>query len=280
MVRYSEDSISVYSRPSLQGNTSTTLTSPSSAEVILGRTSIEARRLSPPSALYGTSGAWSLLNERDHSEEHYRRSNLIPRPRIVGSSPSLSSHWTHLQQQQQPPIKEEETSDAEMFSKLFTNVNSNDIHLTFPSLHRLDLDQDQKALPLHPSKSEKDDQTTVQREEYLHTQHSHYLNPPRPARVSKVSFSRKVLLAGEEKGGCATPPRKKRADLQSKFSMSPDSHTASARNAKAIKKKASQGRLRKNSFARDQLGLASAVAEQSKPRIKPQSSMSGLKKFV
>lgn len=112
----------------------------------------------------------------------------------------------------------------------------------------------------------------------------------RPSRVNKISFSRTALLpTAEEAILSQTTPRKKLADLQSKFSMSPDSRSASARSAKAVKKRASQGRKRKSSVVREQIqqhqverhGVNSAAAELlPRPRLKPQSSLQGLRKLV
>lgn len=236
MKRLSDDSVSVYSRPSYHHRSSTvpsfSVASPSSADVVLGSKSIDARRLSPLSTSYGSSGAWALASTDPAHKKQLRLS------KSMGS--------TLVNSPQSQSIKD----DGELLGEMFSSVNSN-LQVSFPE---------------SPIQEKKNQQS---------------LAPSRPPRVHKFSFSRQLMPFQEEEGITSTPPRKLRADLQSKFSMSPDTRSASARSAKAIKKKASQGRVRKTSIVKDQAnGLQAVASESIKPRLKPQSSIHGLKKLV
>jgi hypothetical protein len=238
MKRQSEDSASVYSRPSYH-HRSSTIGSPSSANTVLGSKSIDARRLSPLSTSYGSSGAWALSSDQVTADSANKKQLRISKS--LGSSLVMSP--------QSKSIK----GEGEMLGEMFSSVNT-DLRVSFPGSH--------------PEKKQEQSQS---------------LAPSRPPRVHKFSFSRNLMPFQEEEGITSTPPEKLRADLQSKFSMSPDTRSASARNAKAVKKKASQGRVRKTSVVRDRdQSLVSQVAllDPVRPKIKSQSSIQGLRKFV
>lgn len=239
MKRQSEDSASVYSRPSYH-HRSSTIASPSSADVVLGSKSIDARRLSPLSTSYGSSGAWALSCDVATTDSVHKKQLRISKS--LGTSLVMSP--------QSKSIKDEGEMLGEMFSSVYT-----DLHVSYPGSSTDDRKQQESSQALAPS---------------------------RPPRVHKFSFSRSLMPFQEEEGITSTPPKKLRADLQSKFSMSPDTRSASARSAKAVKRKASQGRVRKTSIVRDKDHLlASQVAlDTARPKLKPQSSMQGLKKFV
>jgi hypothetical protein len=246
MKRLSDDSASVYSRPSYLHRSSTvpsSVASPSSAGVVLGSKSIDARRQSPLSTSYGSSGAWAFPFELTSIDTVSTKQ--------LRQSKSMGSNLINSPESKK--IKE----DGELLGEMFSSVNSN-LHVSFP------------VSPIEEEKKKRQ-----------RPQESQSLAPSRPPRVHKFSFSRNLMPFQEEEGGFnSTPPRKLRADLQSKFSMSPDTRSASARSAKAIKKKASQGRIRKTSIIKDQGQVDPAVSEAKKPRLKPQSSINGLKKFV
>ena len=274
MTRHSEDSISLYSLPSLQKRTSTvsssTVASPYSAEVVLGRMSINARRLSPLSTSYGNSGAWTLQNETDKRPLSPGKKR-ISNPRLVSSTTTFTP-WAYQHQQQQ----EDAEKDAERLGEMFTSVNSG-LHVTFP---KTSVEGSQLQLQQHLEQ-----QARTQHQPQHQQQHQQRLlkiQQSRPPRVQRISLSRTMLLSTEEEEDrlMSTPPRKKRADLQSKFSMSPDTRSATARNAKALKQRASQGRLRKISAVnKEQPKALPVLPEQIRPRLKPQSSLQGLKKI-
>lgn len=247
----SHDSASVYSRASLlqEGSTLHSLvTSPCSSDVVLGRKSIDARRLSPLSTSYGSSGAWAVDQFASVSAKSKRLSHSKSMESAKNKSPRLDS-----KKDQKKAVK----NDGELLGELFSSVNSN-LHITFPSTNR---EQDQNGIQ----------QSTP----------SPKMTIGGPPRANKFSFSRNLMPFQEEDGIISTPPRKKRADLQSKFSMSPDSRSVTARSVKVVKKKASQARIRKISTFRNSLVPPNqASPEIVKQKLKSQSSMQGLKKLV
>lgn len=242
----SHDSASLYSRASLPQDTSTlpsSAASPCSSDIVLGRKSIDARRLSPLSTLYGSSGAWAF----DQAVSGSAKSKRLSHSKSMGSANCNSPRVDYYNQDTSKGVK----NDGELLGELFSSVNSN-LHVTFPSTYH---QQDQSQI--HQS--------------------SLAAGPP---RANKFSFSRNLMPFQEEEGITSTPPRKRRADLQSKFSMSPDTRSVTARSAKVIKKKASQARVRKSSTIRESLVPNQVVQETVKQKLKPQSSLQGLRKLV